>query len=128
MSRDRLVHYVSHPHNPNVRVGCLVALIGDDHKIHIGWSQCRPDDNFCKREGRVKATYRALYGDKGVKPVPYRFYNPDGSYVKKDTFGASLDIFRLQALQYFSPDLADDRPVADYQILLSVSPDPNITK
>lgn len=122
-----LIQYFYHPHDDTWRVGCMVALIGDDHKIHIGWSQCNPLDNFDKKVGRQIATARAL-GGATDKPVPYRFYNPDGSYVKKDTFGARLDIFRFQALRHFTPELAEDKPINDMQIAFAVSPNPATVK
>jgi hypothetical protein len=123
-----LIQYMSHPHYPKHRVGCLVALIRPDGKIGIGWSQCCPKDNFSKEEGRKRATFRALYGDKGVKPVSYRFYNPDGSYVKKDVLSVTLNAFRFRALQYFAPNLADDVPIGNIKITVAISPDPAVVK
>lgn len=120
MNKRPLVTYVYHPHYPDLRVACLVALIREDGEIGIGWSQCHPTDNFDRKKALTTATYRARFGvgavqtpyskARGVVPqtTPYRFYNPDGSYVKKDVVGQALDLFRFRAMNYFAPKLAKD--------------------
>ena len=102
-----LVTYVYHPHYKHVRVACLVAALREDGTIGIGVSQCHPTDNFDKALGREKAFYRALHGGNPT-PTPYKFFNPDGTHVKKDVVGQRLDLFRFQAMNYFSPRLAED--------------------
>jgi hypothetical protein len=127
VNKPPLIQYVMDPHDDTYRVGCLVALILPDGKIGVGWSQCNPLDNFSKKVARQIATQRAL-GGATDKPTPYRFYRPDGSYEKRDVLGAQLDAFRFRALNYFTPELAVDKPIADLQITLTVAPSPAVVK
>ncbi len=118
-----LIHYVYHPHRPDQRLAVFVALIHpDDGKIHIGFAQCRDGDRFCKKFGREVAIERALKGSSAV-PHPIRFYRPDGSYVKKNVVNSELDLFRLRAIQYFTPQLceADDRLLSKTDLVIYVT-------
>ena len=115
-----LIRYIFHPHTKRY-VGCLVALIHPlDHKIHIGWSQCRADERFMKKRGRNIATERALNGTN-LEPCPYRFYNPDGSFEWRNTFKEELEKFRGCAAEYFTPRMADEGDGPRMVVILSLN-------
>ena len=64
--RPVMFMHVRHPFKTSQRIGTVVAMKSGGY-IHMGFSQCRPNDQFTKKEGRGIACEAAWLGLKKLK-------------------------------------------------------------
>ena len=95
-----MVMHVQHPFNLSQRIGTVVAMQSGTY-IHMGFSQCHPNDQFTKKEGRDIACEAAWLGLEKVE-VPFISYAPDGSKRRLYLVNETINILLERALNRWS--------------------------
>lgn len=94
--RRAYIRHVRHPLNPS-RYIATVAVVICGTEVKVGFSQCHPDDQFSKKDGKNRAVGRAysltpLVDKDGnpLKPVPFIFYETDGTKYRVDVVRTAM--------------------------------------
>lgn len=96
-----MYRHIRHPFNPSRLIGTICCLYSND-TVHIGFSQCHPNDQFSKAIGREIAA-EMCYRGNNKREVPFVVYRPNGSKSPTYLISKNIPILLSRAKRIWSP-------------------------